>query len=67
MPRLTPKDNMEICAKILALRHDNGHDAERLEPGDLPTVDGTLPNGDKAHFRWRDFMGLAEDIVIALS
>ena len=58
--------NIERIAKALSLRFDRGGDPMRLEPGDLPRIDGILPSGDKAHFRWRDFIDQAQDIVSAV-
>lgn len=36
-----------------ALCKQRGGDPDRLEPGDVPCIDGYRRNGDPAHFVWR--------------
>lgn len=47
----------------------NGGDPIALEPGDDPygdnssIVDGKMPNGEPAHFRWREWHLAAERVI----
>ena len=48
-------------------------DPDSLEPGNAPydtdeeAVDGTLPNGDPAHYSWREFVPRAKEILISIN
>lgn len=52
-----------------ALCKHAGDDPDMLEPGNTPycddeeAVDGTLPNGDKAHYAWRGYVNAASDAL----
>lgn len=51
---------IEKIARALCLLR--GYNPEQLEPGNAPydgifeVIDTTLPNGDSAHFLWRNFV-----------
>ena len=52
---------MKALARLLARQY--GRDPDSLEAGDLPQIDGNLPNGDPAHFSWREFTDKANEII----
>ena len=56
--------NIESIARIIC--EDGKCNPDDLEPGDLPKIDGTCPNGDPGHYLWRHFVPLAEKISISL-
>lgn len=58
-------DQIEQVARVLC--RQSGLDPDKLEPGDLPQIDGRLRNGDPAHFMWRDFQDRAAEIVALFS
>ena len=41
----------------------SGIDPDQLEPGNIYGVDGHLPNGDPAHFMWRQFVEKAKPMI----
>lgn len=47
-------------------RHLAGAYPDKLEPGDFPSVDGQMRNGEPGHFWWRNFLEQAKGIVAAL-
>jgi hypothetical protein len=57
--------DIEIVAKIIC--EDQGYIPEELEPGDLPCIDGELPNGDPGHYKWREYVSLARKILRILN
>lgn len=67
-------NNLEAVARALCI--EDGRDPDRLEPGDdpymgregypSPCVDGVLPNDDKAHFLWRNYVFAAQAAINAL-
>ena len=54
----------EKVARVIC--ENSGYDPDSLEPGDLPRIDGTCPNGDPGHFMWRTYIKLAKKIIKAL-
>ena len=55
------KTKTERVARLLAEAHRLNPD--QLEPGDLPRIDGYMPNGDPSHFIWRQFVPLAKKVI----
>lgn len=51
------------------LCHIRGYEPDQLEPGDDPyqnnvsLIDGRMPNGDAAHFMWRQFVTPAHELL----
>ena len=58
------KSKAELVARIICKYH--GYDPDKLEPGSLPKIDGTCPNGDPGHFMWRQYVTLANKIIKVL-
>jgi hypothetical protein len=56
---------IEKVARILC--EDRGYDPDKLEPGNLPRVDGKCKNGDPGHYIWREFVPLAKKIIKSVS
>lgn len=55
---------MKLTKRIaFLLCEDRGYLPLALEPGDIPKVDKYLPNGDPAHYMYRELMPLAKKIV----
>ena len=59
--QVTMPDRIQAVAQELA--RQGGYDPEQLEPGDVHGVDGTLPNGDPAHFMWRKYIKGARSVI----
>ena len=57
-------NRLEKVARIICI--DEGSDPDKLEPGNLPRVDGICSNGDPGHYLWREFEPLARKILKAL-
>ena len=59
------KQKITIVARIIA--RQRAYDPDYLEPGDLPRIDGHKPNGDPAHYIWREFIKDAKEIINGIS
>ena len=58
----TAETREKLARKLCELA---GGDPDYLEPGDALGVDGVKPNGDKAHFFWREWLEDADAIIAA--
>lgn len=61
----TPSPSAAAVERVA--RHLAGLYPDRLEPGDMPCIDGRMKNGEPGHFWWRNFVTQAEGIVAALA
>ncbi len=51
----------EAVARLLC--EQINHDPDDLEPGDAYGVDHVLPNGDPAHYLWRQHVDDAREVI----
>jgi len=56
---------VQRVARVLCMQARRDPDA--LEAGDVYGIDGRKPNGDPAHYNWREYVGDATEIILSMA